>query len=124
MTENQAPYNTRPRTYYDDFPTRFISAYDLGGKEPILTIHAIDFELVRDETRTQQTCPIVYFDRAKKGLKLTKDKGRELVKMWGPVYQTWIGRNVQLYVRRTRVGEAVFMRPLDQVTNPPDERTE
>ncbi len=51
------------------FPSRYLRAHELQGKEPVVTIDRVELE---EMGRTREHLPVVYFRGKAKGLKLNK----------------------------------------------------
>jgi hypothetical protein len=79
----------------DAFPTRFLKAHDLQGREPIVTIAGVTFEPLG---RNREMKPVVYFVGKQKGLKLNKTMATKMTELTGsPDTDQWVGVKVQLY---------------------------
>lgn len=75
------------------FPTKYLAAADLGGREYKLRIKSVETEQMRDGT----TKPIVYFMGAEKGLTLNKTNANVISDMYGDDTDGWTGKEVTLY---------------------------
>ena len=80
------------------FPTRFISADDLKGKEWTLVISHWTVESVynvREGKESEQL--VLYFEGRKKGLLLKKRNARIIKRLYGDNIAAWVGKAVTLY---------------------------
>lgn len=95
----------------DAFPTDFLKAADLKGREFTLTIKHVESKELNDGT----TKPTVYFLETDKGLGLNKTNAMTLSEMFGPETNTWSGQKVLLYTIKTnfqgQMVDAIRVRP-------------
>ena len=93
----------------DAFPSKYLKATDLSGREPTVTIERITVEDLGDETK-----PILYFVGHTKGLVLNVTNGRMLAMDYGDEMDNWINARIQLYSERVafqgRIVEAIRVR--------------
>jgi len=78
------------------FPSRFIKAADLRGKDVTLEIEAVEIEKLESEKETKDK-GIVRFKVAKKALVLNRTNAECIVAMFGRLTEKWIGKRVTLY---------------------------
>lgn len=83
-------------TVADFFPSKYLEANDLKGKDFILTISRIDADMFTDNTGHDVRKPILYFQEAKKGLVLNKTNARAIADMYGETIEEWVGKKVTL----------------------------
>jgi len=76
----------------DAYPSKFLKATDLQGREHRVTIGNVAFESVGDDKKL-----IVYFAGKTKGLVLNKTNARSLAKIYGDDSRAWADKEVILY---------------------------
>lgn len=101
---NQPSQSTDVR---DLFPSKYLSGYDLKGKTPTLKIARIVSEDVRNPDGEIKTVTILYFDGAKKGLRLIKTVAKIITGAYGFDMGQWIGKPLTLYLDRVKAFGAV-----------------
>jgi hypothetical protein len=95
------------------FPSQYLRAADIKDAAPLtVTIRGLALEDVGDG----ETKPIVYFERAKKGLVLNRTNGEMLAHICGSDESDhWIGHQVQLCVEpvafRGKIVDGLRLRP-------------
>jgi len=79
----------------DFFPSKWLKASDLKGREPVVTIKGV----VREEVgQKREMKPIVYFKEAQKGLVLNKTNAGRITQIAGSgVVSDWKGVQIRLY---------------------------
>jgi hypothetical protein len=106
----------------DALPGRYLSGDDLDG-EVIVTIDRVVMESFRDpRTRVETRKPVMYFQKAKRGLIVNRTNWRAVADLYGDESDNWIGKRIVLapamvdaYGKQTK---AVRVRP----TRPPEMR--
>jgi hypothetical protein len=106
----------------DALPGRYLSGDDLDG-EVIVTIDRVVMESFRDpRTRQESRKPVMYFQRAKRGLIVNRTNWRTVADLYGDESDNWTGKRITLipamvdaYGKQTK---AVRVRPI----RPPDVR--
>ena len=106
----------------DALPGRYLSGDDLDG-EVIVTIDRVVMESFRDpRTRQESRKPVMYFQRAKRGLIVNRTNWRTVADLYGDESDNWTGKRIALapamvdaYGKQTK---AVRVRP----TRPPEAR--
>src|SRR5262249_49105138 len=79
----------------DYFPSKYLKASDLKGREPVVTIRAVNYEPVG---QAKQMKPVVYFAKVEKGLVLNKTNATRITQIAGSgVIEEWIGVQIKLY---------------------------
>ena len=101
----------------DVITRRFVTAYDLQGKEPIVTIAKVVLESVGWGTRATQV-PVLYFLHKDKGLKLGTTMLRAIAEFAGEETDRWIGVSVQLYTTTDRNPKNGLQVPVVRVKQP------
>ena len=81
-------------TVADFFPSKYLEANDLKGKDYVLTISRIDADMFTDNSGQEVRKPIVYFQEAKKGLVLNKTNARCIADMYGETVEDWVGKRI------------------------------
>jgi len=80
----------------EQFPSKFIKAADLNGKDWTLTIDRVEVEIVGPPD-DQEEKPILHFQGAKRGLLLNKTNALTLAALYGPETDHWTGKQITLY---------------------------
>ena len=80
------------------FPSKYLKAPDLGGRETTVTIARVE---ARPVGRTKDICPVVFFTGKQKGLILNRTNARTIAEITGSQdTETWPGRRSCLAVTR------------------------
>jgi hypothetical protein len=86
----------------DAFPSNFLKASDLGGKEVIVTIREVKFEAVG---REREMKAVVYFEGKEKGIVLNKTNAKKIIEISGAAMtEEWPGTKVKIYPTETEFG--------------------
>lgn len=92
----------------------YITAAELVGKEPTLTIERVTLEQVEsmkinDDAGTgkMKDRVIVYFKGAKRGWLLNRTNAECIKELWGRETDAWVGHRLTLYTTSVRVGPKV-----------------
>lgn len=80
------------------FPSQFLKASDLQGKNVTLMIDRVELEEIKGR-RGNENKPVVYFSRTKKGLVLNVTNKNAIKAAYGGDTDNWIGQQVILYPR-------------------------
>lgn len=97
------------------FPSDYITAADLLGRDVTITIEAIEprHELQRQSGKDYR--PVIRMRGKAKKWVLNKTNAKTIAKLYGPEVQGWIGKRVTIYPTRTRFGpdevDAIRVRP-------------
>lgn len=99
----------------DALPSRYLSGDDLD-EEVVVTIEKVVLESFRDpRTRVEARKPVMYFQRAKRGLIVNRTNWRAVADLYGDESDNWTGKRISLapvmvdaYGKQTR---AVRVRP-------------
>jgi hypothetical protein len=75
------------------FPSKFVQASDLNGREVRLTIASLSFEKMTDQS--DKLC--VYFRGTDKGLILNKTNASTIAEMYGDDTDSWIGKQITIF---------------------------
>jgi arabinogalactan endo-1,4-beta-galactosidase len=76
----------------DAFPSNYLKASDLQGRNVTVTISHVDMETLGQDTR-----PVLYFKGKEKGLVLNKTNATNIAQMYGDDTEDWSGGEVILY---------------------------
>lgn len=76
----------------DQFPSKFLKANDLQGREVLVTIKDCIVESIGEDKR-----PVLYFAGKDKGVVLNKTNATNISDTYGADTDEWIGRKVVLY---------------------------
>ena len=92
----------------DAFPSRFLKADDLNGKNVIVTIEGATIEEIGQGQNKEQKL-IVAFVGKEKALVCNKTNANTIAKLWGDDTDMWIGKKVTLMAREVEFqGEMVL----------------
>jgi hypothetical protein len=105
--------------------SEYMAAEDIEGRgDVVVTIERAErktAELNQGGKMVKQEAGILYFKGAKRGLVLNKTNSRRIAQLHGWDTDEWVGKQVTLYVDKTRLGRDVV--PCIRVrTNPPAAR--
>lgn len=76
----------------DQFPSKFLKANDLDGKQIIVTMRDCVVESIGEDKR-----PVLYFVGKDKGVVLNKTNANNVGDAYGPDTDEWVGKKVVLY---------------------------
>ena len=80
----------------DALPGRYLSGDDLDG-EVVVTIDRVVMESFRDpRTRVETRKPVMYFQRAKRGLIVNRTNWRTVADLYGDESDNWTGKRIVL----------------------------
>ncbi|KKM19362.1 hypothetical protein LCGC14_1656440 [marine sediment metagenome] len=101
------------------FPSKWLRASDLQGKEPTVTIERMTMEDVEQGKDAQ---PVLHFAGKDKGLVLNKTNAMNVATIYGPETDAWIGKNIQLFTTfvdfQGRSVEAIRVKPVQPSSAP------
>lgn len=104
------------------FPSRYVKASELGGKDFTLQIRQVQSEKVRQGSE-ERLIWVVYFHRAQKGLVLNKTLSTQIAALYGPTTEQWINQYVTLYPTKIKafgeLFEVIRIRPEKPKPTPP-----
>ena len=83
------------------FPSKWLSADDLGTREFTMTIRDVKVENMSPHGE-QDNKPVIYFENAKKGLSLNVTNNQTLMGAFGHESNDWVGKEVILYAVDTQ----------------------
>ena len=90
----------------DLYPSKYLKASDLQGREFHLVINNIQVETLGTGDRAQQK-PVIYFQGAQKGMALNRSNADEIANVYGLDTDAWIGKRITLYPSTTRFANQV-----------------
>lgn len=84
------------------FPSKYVAAADLNGKTVTLTIKGVTMEeMVTHDNKTVQK-PVVWFEKATKGLVLNVTNAKIIVGLYGNETDLWTGKRIAIYPTRVK----------------------
>ena len=81
----------------DAFPSNWLKAGDLQGREHQLVVKEVISEDIGDGHK-----PVVYFQRGNKGLVLNKTNALAITEVYGDETDNWLGATVTIYPDKTQ----------------------
>lgn len=86
----------------DAFPSNYLKASDLQGREAVVTIDRVEFEAVG---REREMKAVVYFQGKQKGIVLNKTNAKKIIEIAGSsLTEEWHGTAITLYPTETEFG--------------------
>lgn len=79
------------------YPSEYLNAADLQGKEVAATIEKVALEDVPGTDGAKKKKPVVYFKGAHKRLPLPKTCAKVIAQKFGSDTDKWVGQKVTLY---------------------------
>jgi hypothetical protein len=79
------------------YPSEYLNAADLNGKDAKVTIERIDLEDVPGVDGAKKRKPVLHFKGAKKRFVLPKTCAKAIANEFGPNTDQWIGKAITLY---------------------------
>jgi hypothetical protein len=79
------------------FPSNYVGAHDLKGKDATLAIDSVSVAELTMEGGKKENKPVVTFKGAKKKLVLNKTNAKTIAALYGTDTNAWIGQPVTLY---------------------------
>jgi hypothetical protein len=83
----------------DVFPSKYLSAADIAGREPTVTFSAVEVIEMEQDNRVQRKL-VASFKNATKQLVLNKTNSQACADLYGDDTDAWIGKAVKLVVAR------------------------
>ena len=77
----------------DVFPSQFVKAEDLGGRDVIVTIKSCTLE---DIILGEESKAVLWFENAAKGMVFNVTNSRTITKLFGPETDNWVGKKIIL----------------------------
>lgn len=86
----------------DSFPSNYLKASNLQGKEIVVTIDRVDFEAVG---REREMKAVLYFQGKQKGVVLNKTNAKKIIEIAGSaITEDWNGVQIKIYPTETEFG--------------------
>ena len=86
------------------FPRKYATGADLAGKTPTLVISAVELQEMHSQPGAPaEKKPVIYFEKATKGIVLTPTLARQIAAIYGSETDQWPGKPIQLYTEAMRV---------------------
>jgi hypothetical protein len=86
------------------FPSLYLSAFDLNGKDLTLTIIGISKEELRMQRGGSKVKPVMTFKETDKKVVLNKTNAESIATFHGTKAEEWVGRTVTFYATKCLVG--------------------
>ena len=83
------------------FPSKYVKAADLEGRNVTLTITKLVVEEMGHGTEKEQK-PVVYFQKATKGLVLNRTNAMIIASLYGDESNEWAGKRITIYPTKVR----------------------
>ena len=92
------------------FPSTYLKAADLQGREATVSIDRLEFEKIGDDTK-----PVLYFQGKDRGIVLNKTNATNISAAYTQETNNWIGKSVTLFTAwvdfQGKSVEAIRVRP-------------
>lgn len=86
------------------FPSLYLGAADLKGKDVTLVIERIQKEDLSRQGGKKERKPVVSFRKTGKMLVLNKTNAASIAELYGNAAGEWVGKAITLYPTRTSMG--------------------
>ena len=86
----------------DIFPSKYVKAADLEGRTVTLTIKTLTVEEMLNHASEKERKPVLYFERATKGLVLNRTNAMTIAALYGDESDTWPGKRISIYPTRVK----------------------
>lgn len=93
------------------FPSKYVAAADLNGKTVTLTIQRVTLEEMKDHDNKMIKKPVVWFEKATKGLVLNVTNAKIIANLYGDETDDWKGKRIGIYPTRVQA----FGKPQDAI---------
>jgi len=80
----------------DLFPSKYVKASDLKGRDVEVTIRTVEVEKIDEDER-----PVLYFQGMDKGLVLNRTNANSIAKLHGGEVSKWAGKTITLFPTET-----------------------
>ena len=113
------------------YPSLYLGAHDLNGKDAVLTMRRLVIEEIETERGTEKRAVLYFVETAKKAerektkekrLVLNKTNASTIAAMYGAEVNDWHGKRITLYAANVvafgKEQEAIRVRPTPPATNP------
>lgn len=104
----------------DAFPSNYLKASDLQGRQAVVTIDRVEFEAVG---REREMKAVVYFTGKQKGMVLNKTNAKKITEITqSALTEEWPGHAIVIYPTETEFGgetvECVRIKPVAKLPAP------
>ena len=82
------------------FPSDYVSAIELGGRDVTLTISAVSLEPLQMEGGGRKDKMVLRFQGATKRMVCNKTNAESIAQLYGTKAEAWVGKRVTLYATR------------------------
>lgn len=86
----------------DIWPSKYVKAGDLNGKTVTLTIKKLVMEEMTNHGNEKETKPVLYFDKATKGLVLNRTNGMIIAALYSMETDNWVGKRISIYPTKVK----------------------
>src|SRR5688572_11053384 len=86
----------------DLYPSKYVKASDLNGKTVTLTIKELRPEEMTNHANEKERKPVLYFERATKGLVLNRTNAMIIAHLYGDESDDWRGCRITIYPTKVR----------------------
>jgi hypothetical protein len=86
----------------DIFPSKYVKAAALNGRTVTLTIKSLAVEDMLNHSNEKERKPVLYFERATKGLVLNRTNGMIIAALYGDESDDWTGKRISIYPTRVK----------------------
>ena len=76
------------------FPSRFLKAGDLAGRDVTLCIARLNFDEFDRDDGTKEKRPVLWFTKTDKGFVLNKTNARMIASLHGGETDNWVGKHI------------------------------
>lgn len=101
--------------YMTMFDSEYIGAWDLMGRDVVVTISRVQGMTITGEGGKKNKKPVIWFEGKEKGCICNKTNAKAISGMYGRDTSQWIGKRITLYPTQTQVGsetkECIRVRP-------------
>lgn len=84
------------------YPSKYVAAEDLNGRDITLTIASVVLEEMQSHDNTKTQKPVVYFEKATKGLVLNRTNATIIADLYGDETDGWPGKRITIYATRVK----------------------
>lgn len=93
--------------YRSMFDRDYIGAWDLGGKDVVVTIASVKAGELRAQGNRKEKKPIVYFVGKEKGFALNKTNAKTIAQLYGNDTTEWVGKRITIFPTTTTFGSDI-----------------
>jgi len=101
-------------SFNDLYGTRYLSAADIPKGGMAATIESYELEDLKDkQSGASRRRVVLTLEDVKKQLVINKTNAMALAEAYGMDYDAWVGRNIDLSVIKTQMGDGIKVTPQD-----------